>query len=272
LRSKQQKASNVSSRIGIFFLTSGVLSFISSVLSANHALALIGLGLVFWGALFLLVSPMRHVEGSLLYSTIVSSYSSIDRMLNDLLNYNSKYFTPPYYLPPYPAGDYLPEHLQGLRDMVVFVSLDSDNAMPSVDEMAKSKFLLKKPKGLLITPPGLGLLEQIEAAANVDFSGIGIIKACDMLPRIISENFGLAEKIEIEFAEGQAKLKILDSVYKNLYSDKNNLKSVWLLGCPIASAIACVFAKASGKTVIILEQRLSDKDSAIEVRYSLLER
>jgi hypothetical protein len=269
LRTTQQKTAYVSSRIGVILLILGALSFISSVFSFNQVLALIGLGLVFWGALFLLIRPMRHVESSLLCSSAVSMYSTIDRMLRDLMYFGRKYYVPPYYIPPYPAGVYGPKHLMGLKDMVVFFSLGDDNAMPSVDEMAKGKFMLKEHKGLLITPPGLGLLEQIEASSNVDFSGIGLDETCNILPQIILANFGLAEGIQIELAENKVSLKILDSVYRNLYSD-NNLKSVWLLGCPISSAVACALAKASGKIIAIINQRRSSKDLAIEVQYSFL--
>ncbi|MEM1589555.1 MAG: hypothetical protein QW175_03965, partial [Candidatus Bathyarchaeia archaeon] len=62
-----------------------------------------------------------------------------------------------------------------------------------------------------------------------------------------------------------------DSTYKNLYSLEENLKSVHLLGCPIASAIACALAKVSGKMVMILRDNMSADGKTLEVWYRLME-
>ena len=56
-------------KISIMFLVPGILSLAFSITSNSQVLAFIGLGLTFWGALFLFVRPLRYVEGSLLDST-----------------------------------------------------------------------------------------------------------------------------------------------------------------------------------------------------------
>jgi hypothetical protein len=205
------------------------------------------------------------VEGSLLNSAAVASYSTIDRIIKDL-----KYTGKGYYIPPYPKDVYLPEHLKGLKDAIVFVSAESNAVMPSIGEMAEGKFLVKNPKGMLVAPPGLGLLTQIEKKLNVDFTKIELSELCDVLPRFILDNF-LAKNIVMTLEGNQANLKIIDSLYKNLYSAENNLRSVSILGCPIVSAVACALAKASGKTVTIQKKKVSPDDSTIEVWYRIVQ-
>ena len=264
LKSTRRLGTAVSSRIGIAFLASGISSLVFSVYSESQILAFIGLGLTFWGVLFFLLTTLRYVEGSLLNSTAVASYSTIDRIIKDV-----KYTGKGYYIPPYPKDVYLPDHLKGLKDTVVFISAENDAVMPSIEEMAEGKFLVEKPKGMLVAPPGLGLLTQIEKEMNVDYTKIGLSELCEVLPRVILENFGLAKDIIMTLEENQVNLKILDSIYKNLYSAENNLKSISVLGCPIASTVACVLAKVSGKAVAIQKHKVSPDGLTIEVWYRI---
>ena len=254
----------ISIKIGLAFLLPGILSLILSIFYTSQILAFVGLGLTFWGALFLLIRPLRYVEGSLLESTTTSVYSTIDRIIKD-----SGYKGDGYYIPPYPKDVYLPDHLKGLKDTVVFVSATNDTNMPSIEQLAEGKFLLENPKGALVIPPGSGLLSQIEKASNIDFAKTQLNELCEILPRFMLENFGLAKEMEMTPGEGQVYLKTLDSLYKNLYSRESNLKSISLIGCPLVSAVACALAKASGKVVTIQKQRASPDGLEIEVWYRI---
>jgi hypothetical protein len=62
-------------------------------------------------------------------------------------------------------------------------------------------------------------------------------------------------------------LTIKDSIYKNLYDTENKPKSILFLGCPIISAIACLLAQGSGKTITIKETIVSQDGSTIETTY-----
>ena len=257
----------VSSRISVLFLVSGILSLAFSIYSDSQVLALIGLGLTFWGVLFLLLQPLKLVKGSLLYNSTVSTYTTIDRIVNDL-----KYKGKGSYIPPYPKDVYLPEYLKGLKDPIVFIPAENGSAMPSIEEIATGKFLSKNPKGVLVAPPGSGILTQIEEKLNVDFTKMELTELCAVLPTFILQDLNLAKEMTLELNGDQAHLKIVDSLFKNLYNVRNNLKSVTLVGCPIASAVACALAKTSGRTVSIQKQELSPDGLAIEVWYNILQR
>jgi len=255
-----------SGKIGVVLMVPGVLSLVFSIFYNSQVLAFMGLGLTFWGALFLFVRPVGYVKSDLLDSAAISSYSTIDRIIKDL-----KYKGKSYYVPPYPKEVYLPEYLKRLKDMIVFISADSGSGMPSIEEMAKGTFLLENPKGICVAPPGLGLLSQFEKELRADITKIELNELCESLPQLILENFQLAKEIEMKPKENQVHLKIFDSIYKNLYSEKEDLKSVHFLGCPLVSAIACSIAKTTGKIVTIYKDRVSPDGQTIEVLYRFLE-
>jgi hypothetical protein len=68
----------------------------------------------------------------------------------------------------------------------------------------------------------------------------------------------------------QVYLKIVDSVYKNLYREER-LTSVHFLGCPLVSAISCAIAKTTGKIVTISRDRISPDGRTLEVWYRFIE-
>ncbi|MEM1589711.1 MAG: hypothetical protein QW175_04785 [Candidatus Bathyarchaeia archaeon] len=266
LRLELKKAKSIpSGKIGFAFAIPGILALVAAVLNNSNILAFIGLGLAFWGALFFFVRPVRYVQSSLIDSTALPTYKTIDRIVADL-----KYKGKSYYIPPYPKEVYLPEYLKGLKDPVVFISADT-GGMPSIEELAKSKFLLANPNGICVAPPGLGILTQLEKELGKDSSKLQLTELCEALPPLVVENLRLVRELKMKVEENTAYLKMLDPVYKSLYAEKEKLRSVHFLGCPLASAIACALAKASGKMVTILKVNTSADGQIIEVRYRMVE-
>jgi len=266
LKSKRRIGNAVSSRLSILFLISGITLLIFSIYSESQILALIGLGLSFWAALFLLIKPVKLVGGNLLYSAAVATYLTTDRIIKSLKNKGKI-----YYIPPYPKDVYLPDYLKALKEVVVFVSVENDGEMPPIEEIAKGKFTSKNPEGVFLAPPGSGLLTQIEEEFYVDFTEMDLNELCTLMPRFILQDLNLAKEMEMEPNENQVYLRILDSIYKNLYNVQANLKSVNLLGCPIVSAVACALAKTSGKTITIQKHQVSPDGLTIEVWYRIVQ-
>jgi hypothetical protein len=254
-----------SSRIGLVFAVPGILSLAFSVITGSQVLAFIGLGLTFWGALFFLVRPIAYVRGSLLGMTAVTLYSTIDRIIKDL-NYKGNGL----YVPPYPRDVYLPEHLRGLKESIVFISADANSGPPSVEEIASSKFMTKRPKGICITAPGSGLVDQFEKMLRTDLTKMNLEDLCASLPQIILENFQLAKEIEMKTEDHRVILKTSDSVFKNLYVEEGP-RSVRLLGCPLVSAVASALGKTTGKATLIESINTSPDVQTIEVSYSFKE-
>ncbi|MGB9694303.1 MAG: hypothetical protein ACPLYF_05605, partial [Fervidobacterium sp.] len=219
-----------SGKIGLAFIMPGAVALIFSIINESNVLAFIGLGLTFWGALFFFVRPVRYVKSTFLDSAALSTYITIDRIINDL-----KFKGKSYYIPPYPKEVYLPEYLKGLKEPVVFISADT-GGMPSIEELAKSKFLLKNPNGICVAPPGLGILTEFEKELRKDMANLKLTEVCESLPPLIVESLQLAKEIEMKISDSEVYLRILDSTHKNLYRKEENLKSIHSLGCPLISA------------------------------------
>jgi len=255
-----------SGKISMAFLIIGGLSLIYSILKESQVLAFIGLSLTFWGALFFFIKPVKYIKSNLLDSMATSSYLTIDRIIKDL-----KFKGKSYYIPPYPKDVYLPEYLKGLKDTIVFMSANMGSSVPSIEEMAKSKFLTENPNGICISPPGLGVLDQIEKELRKDLANMNLETLVESLPQILTENLQLAKEVEMKKKKNQIYSKITDSVYKELYKKERNLKSVHLLGDPLTSAIACAIAKTTGKIVTIQQDKISTNGETIEFWYSFEE-
>lgn len=255
-----------SGKFAVLFLISGVLSLVISIYSGSQILALVGLGLTFWGVLFSLLKPVNFVEGSLLYNVAFSEYLTIERILNEFNNKGKG-----YYISPCPKGVYLPEYLKGLKTLVVFISAEKDATMPSIEKMAKSKLISKNPEGVLLTPPGSAILTQIEEKLKLDITKMELDELFTVLPNCILQDLNLAKEMTMEQNGDLVYLKLSNSLYKHLYDVQNNLKTINLLGCPIASAVACALAKTTGRTVTIQKSQVSPDSLSIEVWYLILQ-
>jgi hypothetical protein len=218
-----------------------------------------------WGALFYLVRPIAYVRGSLLSATATTFYQIIDRIIKDF-NIKGKGI----YVPPYPKEVYLPQHLKGLKETVIFLSQDAHQVAPSIEEMAIGKFVTRNPKGVILIPPGSSFLDQIEKLVRTGITKMNLEDLCTTLPQLILENFQLAKEIEMKTENNQIHLKTTDSIYKNLYRQEN-LKSVQLLGDPLTSTVACTIARATGKQITIQNINISPDTQTIETTFQLAE-
>jgi hypothetical protein len=256
---------SLASKIGVTLGTPGVLALVVSIVTDSQVLAFIGLGLTFWGALFFLVQPTKLVQGSLLDATAATSYRTIDRIMGNL-----RYKGECWYIPPYPRRAYLPEHLKGLKEMIVFIAANESPGLPSIEEIANKRFILQNPKGVSITAPGAGLLDQLEEETKLDPTQTDLQMLCETLPQQILENFQLAKEIEMTPENDTVKLRITGSIFRSLYTEED-LKSVHMLGCPLISALACAVAKTTGKAVTIKELNHNPETDTTEASLSLRE-
>jgi hypothetical protein len=252
-------------RIALLLLAVGVDLLILSVFSASQILAFIGLSLTFWGALFILITPQKHVEGSFLVTSTLPAYMTIDRMLKDLKPKNEA-----YNIPSYPRDVYLPEYLKGLKEMVTYIPSENATGMAPIEELAKGKFLIENPKGLLIVPPGISILDRIEQKRNIDLTKIPLSELDETLPRLLSELY-LTKEIKMTTNENEVTLQINDSFYKNLYSQEYSLKSINLLGCPLVSAAACAIAKSTGKPTMIQKIETTPNGQTTTVTFKIVQ-
>jgi hypothetical protein len=238
-------------KIAKIFLAFGIIILGLSVYSASAILGFIGLGLTFWGCLFILVTPQKHVESSFLDISVMPEYLTIDRIITDLKPKGEA-----HWIPPSPKDVDMPEHLKGFKEMVIFIPSNEVFEMVPIEELAKGKFQIKNPKGVLLSPPGLGIINKIEQKRDTNLSKIPFSDLPETLPQLIGD-LNLSKEIKVTVKENEGTIQVTESLYKDLYSQKYNLKSVHLLGCPIFNAVACAIAKSSGKSVTIQKLKTS---------------
>jgi hypothetical protein len=284
MQTKPKEPKGTSVQIAILFLISGITLFVLSVFLNSQIISVIGLGLIFWGALFLLITPLKYVEGNFLISSTLPAYMTIDRMLKDLNPKNEA-----YNIPSCPRNVYLPEHLRGLRETVTFIPAEHaaekieiqettiasgdkflfENPKELLISIARDKFLIENPKGLIITSPGIGLLDKIEQKSNTDLAKIPPNELDDILPSMLNELY-LTKEIRMTTHENTVILQVKGSLYQNLYNQKYNLTSINIIGCPIVSAAACAIAESTGRPILIQKIKAAPDGKTITATFKII--
>jgi hypothetical protein len=117
----------------------------------------------------------------------------------------------------------------------------------------------------------MGLLDKIEQKNQVELAKIPISELDEKLPNLLDELF-LAKEITMRTIEDDIILQIHNSLYENLYSQKYNLKSISLIGCPLVNAAACAIAKSTGKLIMIQEIKVSPNSKTTTVTFKIVSR
>ena len=267
--------------IAISFLTSGIALFVISVFSGSQIFSFIGLGLTFWGAIFLLVTPQKRVESSFLISSTLPEYMAIDRMIKNLSLKKEA-----YNIPSCPKDVNLPEHLKCLNEMVSFIPVEHPEELSEIEslaadeyllenpknlliDIAEDKFLTEDPKGLLLPSPGISLLEKIERKHKTGLDKIPFSELDEKLPELFKELY-LCKEIRMTINGNQVTLQINESFYKDLYSQKYNLTSINVLGCPLVNAAVCAIAKSVGKPTLIQDIKTTPNYKTIIVTLKIV--
>lgn len=255
LRKHRRKPSDT---IAYILLFSGAISLVTSVVYSSSTLAFIGLGLTFWGALFLFIKSTKYVKASLLDSTAFSLLSTVDQILTDL-NYRGKAI----YLPP--------KYVKTVKSGIVFISSEKGIIIPPAEEVAKGKIFLEKPKGICITPPGLDLANLYEKELKKDFAKVDLNYLQNNLPKLFIEDLEIAEDLEMNIEDNMIKTRITGSIHNDLCNRVRNLLNIRdSFGCPICSSVAVALARSTGKPIVIEKTAISDDGKTFETHYRIL--
>lgn len=237
----------------------GALALILSVVYESTILAFIGLGLTFWGALFLFVRPVRYAKAELIDSTAISSLATIDKIIGDLHLEGKGIHLPPRYLKEFKSGK-------------IFIPAANDIVIPPAEEVAEDIVFLKNPQGICLIPSGVGLVNLFEKELGTDFTRVDLNYLQNNLPKLFIENLEIAEDFEMTAEKNDIYVKIIGTVYGSFCNEAKKFPSVCnSFGCPICSSIACALARATGKPVIIERNDSSSEKKRIEVHYRIIE-
>jgi hypothetical protein len=196
------------SSIPYSMLLLGLVALLGSFLSSSYILAFIGLGLTFWGALFLYIKPTKYVKLELLNAASSSTLQNIERILatagTDLKG---------IYLPP--------KNLQDYTASLVFISTKPDQPLPTSVDTNPHKLQSQNPSGLFITPPGLALAKLFEKELKRPFTEPRVEDLQKQLPSLF-DALQITKNFTIEAKDNTIKVEMKNHFSKTFLKKQNN--------------------------------------------------
>jgi hypothetical protein len=235
----------------------GLASLLTSAFYSSYVLAFIGLGLTLWGTLFLYIKSTKYVKLELLNAAASSSLDNIERILatagTDLKG---------IYLPP--------KNLQDYTASLVFIPTKPDQPLPTSVDTNPRTLQIKNPSGLFITPPGLALAKLFEKELKRPFTETRVEYLQKQLPSLF-DALQITKNFTIEAKDNTIKVEMKNHIFKDLSEETKQLeKTHWAVGSPLSSALACAFAKATGKPVTIKTDE-TNPEGTTTIQYDILE-
>lgn len=235
------------------------ISFIAlSIVYASSFLAVFGVSLVFWSGLLFYIVPVTSVPLTLFNVSADASVSNIEHLLIDL-NINE-------------AGIYLPpQNLAEFESSLIFLPKIPQTKLPTAKQTDKN--LMWNAQGdMFLIPPGLPLSRFFERELNISFFKTNLDYIQKTLPNLLVENLEIAEQVEIKVQDNTIVIKLRNSIFNSLCKQTDMYpKTHSQVGCLLASAIACVLAKATAKPIIIKKEYLNFNEKEHIIEYQMME-
>jgi hypothetical protein len=278
-KTKKMLGTRLAKATSLTLLGGGAVVLAASVIHVSQILALIGLSLVFWGALLLYVHPEEYTKRVLFDATALASLITLDQMMQEL-NYegNAVYLPPQYHKEQEANKIYIPKQKHG------------ELPTPELILEHESQHFIKNPQGILLTSPGTEMVRLFEKTLGTSFTKVDLEYLQQNLPKLLIEDLEIAEDLEIEtrkrkvakeitdsisltgIANDTIHIKITNSILREIWKEERKLSQICsTIGCPICSAIACALTKATGKPITIQKIQPSTDGKIIETTYQVLE-
>lgn len=242
---------------GIFL--SGIVLLLASFLYVSLISAMIGLGLVFWGALMLYITPTKHVPLELLTAMTTPTQINIEKVLLDSHVSGNGIYLPPKYL-------------KDPESSLVFVPANVGGSLPQPEEVDEQQLYSKNPKGVFLTPTGFGLSKLLENKLGYVFTQMDLKRIQEKLPKLLVEKMEIAEDIVIKTEGNVVGLELKNHIFNDVCQETRKLERLHeAIGCPLPSAVACALAKATKKPVTIEKEEQSQDKKTTIIQYRLLE-
>jgi hypothetical protein len=243
--------------IGIALITGLAMIAISAINNISF-LAILGVSISFWSILLLFFTPTKKAFLSLLKASASASGSNIERSLIEF-NLVEK----GVYLPP--------QNLRNFESSLVFVPKILGTALPTSDETSDKLFDDKK-TGLFFTPPGLALSVMFENELGLSFRKITLPQMQEIIRKLFN-NLKFAQDVQVQIQDKTITLEITGSIFNTLCQETSTSqpRTHAQVGCVLASAFACAFAKASDKPITIQKDTLNSDTQTLIVEYRMEE-
>ncbi len=240
---------------GLALAFAGGASLITSYFHDSLILTVIGLGLTFWGALFLYITHVRTVPEDIISAMPISMIKALDKLLAEL-GYNGR------------CNFIYPRSLGGLTKGYIFLS--AENSVPDNNELMREIVFHNNPKGILLPAPSHSMVDLYEKILDLNFALADMKYLAQNLPKLLVEDLKLADQMSMTHNGNSVRVNIVgrslaalcDNITRNTVNGER-------LGCPICSSLALVFAKTSGRPVLIKSSKASTE--GIKITYELVD-
>ena len=239
-------------------LITGLAMIVLSALSSSSFLAILGVSLSFWSMLLLFFTPTRYAFLSLLKASASASVSNIERSLLEFGLAEKGVYLPP-------------QNLRNFEDSLVFIPKMSGMTLPAYDETV-DKLFNKEKTGLLFTPPGFALSMMFEKELGLSFRKISLPQIQNLIKKLFFD-LKFAEDVQVAIQDRTITLEITGSIFNTLCQEtrNNQPRTHAQVGCILASAFACAFAKASDKPITIHRDTLNLDTRTLIIEYRMEE-
>jgi len=260
MKKKTGCSKQISKNVGWIIFGLGAAALIFSISCNSQILAFVGLGLTFWGLILTYIQTDEYTKVIILNAAMQPLLQTLNQIIDEL-GYEGRAI----YLPP--------KYLRDPESNLVYIPKQKGIAFsrPIQIEERPNKIFTENPNGLLITPPGSNLVQLFEKSLETSFIKVDLQYLQQNMPKVLIEDFEIAQNFEIETTNNIARVKIEGITCMGLIKESKKLPKIWNnIGGPITSAIACALAKSSGKPVIIIDQKIDIENQGIEIEYQLL--
>ena len=239
-------------------LITGLALIVHSALNGSSFIAIFGMTFIFWGVIFLYITPSKYVPLTLLNASAEAAADNIERLISEL-NLSEK----GVYLPP--------KNLKNIESSLVFIPKTFETRLPT-DEETNEKQLTNQKTGVFVTPPGSALSRLFEKELGFSFTKTGLDQIQNKLPKLLVEGLELAENAEIQIQENTITLEITGSILDEICQQTDSQpKTHKQVGCLLSSAIACALTKAAGKPITIQNETRNQETKTTTIEYQILE-
>ncbi len=249
---------NVNRAIVISLMVLGVFCIILSAFYSSSYLAIIGVSFIFWGGILLYITPSKHVPITFLTASTAVSTSNIERLLTELKTDEKAVYLPP-------------KNLEDAESSLIFIPKAHNQPLPTPQETKTASVFNEKQGCLFLTPPGSALTKLYEQRLGNSFTKIAPKDIQKNLSKLLVEDFGIAEHIEMQIQNNRISVEIKGSIFREDCQETQKYPLMHTsIGCLLSSSLGCVLAKATGKSITIESEEHPDIKTT-KIRYQILE-
>jgi hypothetical protein len=245
-------------KIGYLLLALGFILLILAVIYSHNVLALIGIALVFWGALLLYIRPTRFVRNEILESIMSEPLRSYNNLIKEL-----EYQGTPQYISP--------NTLWGMRNTVIYIPKSDNTPKPTSEQLSANKTFIEIPQAITLIPLGQLLSRLLEDQLKINFSTVDINYLKNNLEKTIVEGLEIAESFHMEPQGSTVYVEMKGAIFSDVILGKSENNKQHHIGDPFNSAIACILSRSTKCPVIIEKIEKNLENNTIKTTFKLLD-